>query len=63
MPAVEAGDAGCLVGRGHDRLVEGSVRGMLEHGALEALVVVYGAIADELHLRHPRDGLEVRMED
>ena len=63
MPAVEAGDAGCLVGGGDDRLVEGGVGGMPERGALEALVVVDSAVADELHLRDARNGLEVRMED
>jgi len=63
VPAVEAGDAGCRVGGGDDRLVEGGVGGMLERGALEALVIVDGAVADELHLRHARDGFEVRMED
>ena len=35
---------------------------MLELSALEALVIVDGTIADELHLGHARDRLEV-MED
>jgi hypothetical protein len=43
--------------------VEGGVGGMLEGCALEALVVVDGAVADELHLGHAGDRLEVWMED
>ena len=55
VPAVEASDAGCLIGRRDGRLVEGGVGGMLECGALDALVIVHCAIADELHLRYARD--------
>jgi hypothetical protein len=45
--------------------VEGGVGGVLEGGALEALMVVDSAVADELHLpvAHARDGLDVLMED
>ena len=59
VPAVEASDAGCLVGRRDGRLVRGGVGGVLECDALEALVVVYGAVADKLHLRYARDGFEI----
>lgn len=61
VPAVEARRACCLVGGGEGRLVEGGVGGVLEHCGLEALVVVHGAVADELHLGHARDGLDVRV--
>jgi hypothetical protein len=43
VPAIEARDAGGLVGGRDGRLVEGGVGGMLEGCALEALVVVDGA--------------------
>ena len=63
VPAVEARDAVGLV-LGRDRgLVEGGVGGMLERCAREALVVVHCAVADELHLGHARDRLEVWMQD
>ena len=63
VPAVEAGDAGCVV-RGRDGgLVEGGVGGVFERGGREALVVVDGAVADELDLGDARDGLEVWVED
>ena len=55
VPAAEASDAGYLVDRRDGRLVEGGVGGVLECDALEALVVVYGAVDDELHLRNARD--------
>ena len=51
MPAVSsAGETGIL-------------RKVPQGGAVEALVVVDGAVADELHLGHAGDGLEVWMED
>ena len=59
MLEIKARDADRLVGGRDRRLVEGGVGGMLERSALEALVVVDGAVADELHLGHARDGLEV----
>ena len=63
MPAVEARDAGCFVGGGDGGFVEGGVGGVFEGGEGEALVVVDGAVADELHLGHAGDRLEVWMED
>ena len=63
MPAIEARDAGRLVGGRDGRPVEGGVGGVLERGTVEALVVVDGAVADELHLGHAGDRLEVWMED
>ena len=63
VPAVEARHASCLVLRRDDRLVEGRMRGVLKRGGLEALVIVYDAVADELHLRYAGDRLEVRMQD
>jgi hypothetical protein len=63
VPAVEARDAFRLV-LGRDRcLVERGVGRMFERRAREALVVVHRAVADELHLRHARDRLEVWMQD
>jgi hypothetical protein len=43
--------------------VEGGVGGVFERGGLEALVVVEGAVADELDLGNARDRLEVWMQD
>lgn len=43
--------------------MEGAVRGVLEARFGEALVVVDGAVADELDLGDARDGLEVGVED
>ena len=63
VPAVEARDAERGVFGGDGRLVERGVGGVLERRGLEALVVVHGAVADELHLGHARDRLEVWMED
>ena len=63
VPAVEACDAGSLVRGRHGRLVEGGVGGVLERGGGEALVVVDGAVADELDLWDARDRLEVGVED
>jgi hypothetical protein len=63
MPAIKAGDAGCLVGGRDGYLVEGGEGRTLERGTFEALVVVDGAVANGLHLEHPRDRLEVWMED
>ena len=63
VPAVEARDAGVLVGGRDGRLVEGSMVGVLERRGLEALVIVDGAVADELHLRHARDRFEIWMQD
>ena len=63
MPAVEARDAGGLVGGRDDRLVKGCVGSGPECDALDAFVVIDGAITDKLHLRHARDGYQVRMED
>ena len=63
VPAVEARDAGCLVRGGDGRLVEGGVGGVFERGGGEALVVVDGAVADELDLWDARDRLEVWVED
>jgi hypothetical protein len=37
----------------------GILRKVPQGGAVEALVIVDGAIADEPHLRHARDGLDV----
>ena len=63
MPAVEPCDALCLVLGRDGCLVERSVGRMFEGCALEALVIMHRAVADELHLRHARDRLEVWMED
>jgi hypothetical protein len=63
MPAIKARDAGRLVGGRDEHLVEGGVGGMFERGTFEAFVVVVGAVANGLHLEHPRDRLEVWMED
>jgi hypothetical protein len=63
VPAVEARDAGCVVCGRDGGLVEGGVGGVFERGGREALVVVDGAVADELDLRDARDGLEVWVED
>ena len=64
MPAVEPCDAVCLFLGRDGCLVECGVGRMFERCALEALVIVHRAIADdELYLRHARDGLEVWMED
>jgi hypothetical protein len=63
MPAVEPCDAVCLVLGRDGGLVECGVGRMFERCALEALVIVYRAVADELYLRHARDRLEVWMED
>ena len=63
VPAIEARYSCCFVGGRDGRLVECGVGRMFERGALEALVVVHRAVADELYLRHARDGLEVWMED
>jgi hypothetical protein len=60
-PAVEARDAWCLVGGRDGRLVEGGVRRVFERRGLEALVIVDGAVANQLHLRNARDRLEVWM--
>jgi hypothetical protein len=43
--------------------VEGRVGRVLERRCLEALVIVDGAVANQLHLRHAWDRLEVWMED
>ena len=43
--------------------MEGRVRGVLEHRLCEPFVVVHRPVADELHLRHSWDGLQVRVED
>ena len=63
VPAVEARDARCLVGRRDGGLVEGRVGRVLERRGLEALVIVDGAVANQLHLRNARNRLEVWMED
>ena len=63
VPAVEARDAGCVLCGRDGRLVEGGVGGVFERGGREALVVVDGAVADELDLRDARDRLEVWVED
>ena len=62
MPAVEPCDAFCLVLGRDGCLVECSVGRMFERCALEALVIVHRAVADELYLRHARYRLEVWME-
>jgi hypothetical protein len=59
VPAIEARYAGCFVGGRDWVLVEGGVGGVLKHCGIDALVVVDCAVADELHLRNARDGLEV----
>ena len=59
VPAVEARDAGGLVGGRDDRLVKGCVGSGPECDALDAFVVIDGAITDKLHLRHARDGYQV----
>jgi hypothetical protein len=63
VPAVEPRDAVRLVFGRDGCLVECSVGRMFERCALEALVIVHCAVADELYLRHARDRLEVWMED
>ena len=63
VPAIEARDARCLIGGRDWSLVEGRVGRVLERRCLEALVIVDGAVANQLHLRHARDRLEVWMED
>ena len=62
VPAVEARDTSVLVGGRDGRLVEGSMVGVLERRGLEALVIVDGAVANELHLRHAWDCSENRMQ-
>ena len=41
--------------------MEGAVGGVLERCGLEALVAVHSAVTDQLYLRYPGNGLEVRM--
>jgi hypothetical protein len=53
----KCGNASCLVLQRDDGHMKGH---MLKRNDLEALVIVYGAVADELHLRHTRDRLENR---
>ena len=62
VPAVEARRAALLILGRDDSLVEGAVRWVLERGGVEALVVVHGAVTDQLHLRYAGDRLEV-MQD
>ena len=52
MPAVKARDVCCLICGRDGSLVEGRVGGVFERVALEDLVGVDGAIADEVHLGH-----------
>ena len=59
VPAVKARNAGSLVGRRDDCLVEGCMGSGPQCDALDAIVVIDGAIADELHLRHARDSYQV----
>ena len=64
VPAEETRRAVVLLVRGRDGgLVEGAVRGVFESGGLESLVVVHGAVADQLDLWNARDRLEVWMEN
>ena len=59
VPSVEASDAlSVILGRDHG-LVEGRVTGVLEARLGETFVVVYHAIANQLHLRYRGDGLEI----
>ena len=59
MPAIEARHACCFIGRRYGALVEGGMGRVFEHCGIDALVIVDGAVADELYLRNARDGLEV----
>jgi hypothetical protein len=43
--------------------MEGGVGRVFERRGLEALVIVDGAVSNQLHLRNARDRLEVWMED
>ena len=62
VPAVEARRTALLI-LGWDRgLVGGEVGGVLERDGLEALVVVHGAVTDQLHLRYAGDRLEVTQD-
>ena len=63
VPAVEAGVTLVLVFLGYARLVEGGVRGVLERGGRETLVVVDHTVADELDLGDTGDGLEIGVEN
>ena len=63
VPAVEAGRAAGLIFGRNVGLVEGMVRGMLERSGVEALVVVHGAVPDQLHLGYSGDRLEVWMQN
>jgi hypothetical protein len=63
VPTIESRDTSRLVLRRDGGLVKGRVGGMLKRGDLEALVIVYSAVADELDLRYAQNRLEVWMQD
>lgn len=63
MPAVEASESLFPIFDRHACLVKGCVIGMFQFGFGKAFMVVYGAIADELHLRNPRNCLEIGMKN
>ena len=63
VPAVEAGVALLGVLLRDDSLVEGGVRGVLELGFGEAVVVVDNTVADKLDLGDAGDSLEIGVED
>ena len=63
MPTVETSYSFLLVFLRHASLMESRVRRMFQFRFCEPLVVVDGAVADELHLRDAGDGLQVGVKN
>ena len=61
MPAIKARKTCCFIGRRDGVVGESGMGSVFKHCGLDSLIIVDGAVADELHLRNTRDGLVIPM--